>query len=100
MFGGSGEADCPAAQFFAECAQVGGGVELGDEEVGGVPIQVLQTSFASSAQKLDQINDPVSWARCDGLLECIFQRLKIENDLPIHHCNVELAKVGAQTSLQ
>jgi len=73
VFGGGGDADCPAAQFFAECAQVGGSVELGDEEVGGVPIQVLQTSFASSAQKLDQINDPVSWARCNGLLECSFK---------------------------
>ena len=72
VFGGGGEADCPAAQLFGECAQVGGGIELGDEEVGGVPVQIFQTSFASSAEKFDEIDDAVTRARCNRTLETIF----------------------------
>ncbi|WP_265685586.1 hypothetical protein [Verminephrobacter eiseniae] len=69
MFGGRSEADCPTAQFFAECAQVGGGVDLGDQEVDGVPAKILQPGFSRSAQKFDQINDSIAWTGCNCLLE-------------------------------
>ena len=100
VFASASKANGPAAQLFAERAQVGGGVELGDEEFGGVPAEVCEASLASRTHEFDEIDDAVSWAGCNGLLEESFQRLKIEHDLACYQCNAELVKVGAQACWQ
>ena len=87
LIGGS-QPYSPAAQLFAECAQVGSGVELGDQKFGGFPSETLKTAFTKCTYKLHQINDSSLRVLLSYLVKRGFKRLKIQRNFILYHHNV------------